>query len=109
MIPLMLAVPVLSGTAGGNGTHPRVAPGALLLVTIILLAARWLIPRFLAEMARTRPGASSSYGRHPVVTTTSCRPETGDSPLREVTNRLAGLAPLERLPPGMAGRRFGCR
>lgn len=91
MIPLMLAVPVLSGTAqAATGRTLGSLHGALLLMTIILLAARWLIPRFLAEVARPRPGASSSclpycvteHGRHPVVTTTSCRPETSDSPLR---------------------------
>lgn len=55
VIPMMLAIPLLAGTArpGVARTLASLA-GTLALVGVILLAARWLIPRFLAEVARTR-------------------------------------------------------
>ena len=55
VIPMMLGVRFL---AGEGQLEPRRAlwslAGGLLVVAAILLAARWVIPRFLAEVVRTR-------------------------------------------------------
>jgi CPA2 family monovalent cation:H+ antiporter-2 len=55
VIPMMLAVPLLAGTAQpepGRGAWAFVM--ALTLVGLLLVAARWVIPRGLAAVARTR-------------------------------------------------------
>jgi CPA2 family monovalent cation:H+ antiporter-2 len=56
VIPMMLGVQFL---AGGTGSQPRGGTigslvAGLVMVAGILLAARWVIPRFLAEVVRTR-------------------------------------------------------
>jgi monovalent cation:H+ antiporter-2, CPA2 family len=55
VIPMMLGVQLLGGEAtAGRGRGLVSLAAGLLLVTVILVAARWVIPRFLAEVVRTR-------------------------------------------------------
>ncbi len=55
VIPMMLGVRFLSGEAGPyTGDALRSLVAGLLLTGAILLGARWVIPRFLAEVVRTR-------------------------------------------------------
>jgi CPA2 family monovalent cation:H+ antiporter-2 len=55
VIPLMLGVQFLSGNPGlHTGAALRSLATGLLLAGAILLAARWVVPRLLAEVVRTR-------------------------------------------------------
>jgi CPA2 family monovalent cation:H+ antiporter-2 len=55
VIPMMLAVPILAGVTRLDVT-PAVGAflATLLLVAFLFAAARWLVPRLLAEVVRTR-------------------------------------------------------
>ncbi|MBI3029688.1 MAG: cation:proton antiporter [Candidatus Rokubacteria bacterium] len=55
VIPMILAVPLLSGqTAPRAGVEIVRFVGSLVMVAAILLAARWLVPRFLEQVVRMR-------------------------------------------------------
>lgn len=55
VIPMMLGVQFLAGEARlQTGAALRSLVAGLLLAAAILLAARWVVPRFLAEVVRTR-------------------------------------------------------
>jgi CPA2 family monovalent cation:H+ antiporter-2 len=55
VIPMMLGVQLLAPDSGrGTGSPVGSLLAGLLVVTAILVAARWVIPRFLAEVVRTR-------------------------------------------------------
>jgi CPA2 family monovalent cation:H+ antiporter-2 len=55
VVPIMLLLPFLAGTAGGGGLGLALALGKAALVVVgVLVAARTLVPRALAEIVKTR-------------------------------------------------------
>ena len=55
VVPIMLLLPFLAGTAGGGALGLAVALGKATLVVVgVLVAARTLVPRALAEIVKTR-------------------------------------------------------
>jgi len=55
VVPIMLLVPFLAGTAGGGALGLALALGKATLVVVgVLVAARTLVPRALAEIVKTR-------------------------------------------------------
>jgi CPA2 family monovalent cation:H+ antiporter-2 len=55
VVPIMLLLPFLAGTAGGGALGLALALGKAVLVVVgVLVAARTLVPRALAEIVKTR-------------------------------------------------------
>ena len=55
VVPIMLLLPFLAGTAGGGALGLALALGKATLVVVgVLVAARTLVPRALAEIVKTR-------------------------------------------------------
>jgi CPA2 family monovalent cation:H+ antiporter-2 len=55
VVPMMMGLPFLAGDAGRGPLHVALTLGrSLLLVALILLAARWLVPKALAVVVRAR-------------------------------------------------------
>ena len=55
VVPIMLLLPFLAGTAGGGASGLALALGKATLVVVgVLVAARTLVPRALAEIVKTR-------------------------------------------------------
>ena len=67
MVPMILAVPIL---AGGGGTVQEIllaAGTALAILAGVLIAARYLVPRLLAFVARTRAAGYLYFSRYFLV------------------------------------------
>lgn len=54
IVPLMLLIPLLSGTSSGVGSLTLTLLTALGVVLAVVMLARWLVPRLLSGVVRTR-------------------------------------------------------
>ena len=54
-VPMMLVIPVLSGSTSGSGVSlPILLAQACLIIAVVYVSARWIVPRILYEAAKFR-------------------------------------------------------